>query len=109
MKRVEVERQAITRALAEQPNITEAARSLHVARRTLQTRMRDYEIPRGQAGRPRELVRYRGSMLGGGIGTIVVLAGVVGLGYWVGRRGQAVIGAGGRTDDLRGLDLITNR
>ncbi len=106
MKRVEVERQAIMRALAEQRNITEAARALRVARRTVQTRMRDYGIPKGEAGRPREIIEYRG--LGSGITTVAVLIGVVGLGYWVGRRGQHTISGSGHTRDLHGLDIIIN-
>lgn len=58
MKRVEIERSAITKALHEQPTITKAAQVLGSSRRTLQSRMRDYAIPKGQAGRPRSLLPY---------------------------------------------------
>lgn len=58
MKRVDIERHAIERALKEQPNITEAAHVLGASRRTLQSRMRDYDIPPGKAGRPRNLLPY---------------------------------------------------
>lgn len=40
-------------------NIGKAARSLGMARRTLQSRMREFEIPRGEAGRPKQRFRYR--------------------------------------------------
>jgi hypothetical protein len=51
-----LERDAITHALKTAPNITEAARQLGSSRRTLQNRMRFYQIPPGKSGRPRELL-----------------------------------------------------
>lgn len=56
MKHIPVEREAISRALTEQPNITKAARVLGASRRTLQSRMRDYGMAPGKAGRPRQLL-----------------------------------------------------
>jgi hypothetical protein len=54
-----LERTAIERALREEPNITEAAHALGSSRRTLQSRMRDYGIAPGKAGRPRQLLPYK--------------------------------------------------
>ena len=39
-------------------NLTNAARKLGVARKTLQNRMRYYGIPRGQSGRRRRKISY---------------------------------------------------
>lgn len=113
MKRVEIERQAIVRALEKERNITEAAQALGAARRTLQSRMRDYSIPPGKAGRPRELLPYASG--GDAVSSLLVVGVAFGLGYWLVKRSrqqplQVVGGAGGgKTECLRGLDLILAR
>ena len=109
MKRVELERRAILGALDREANITEAARALGAARRTLQSRMRDYQIPPGEPGRPRELLpRDAAAARGDGVFVALVALGLGGLAwaYWHSRE---AVGAGRKTDDLRGLDVVLGR
>jgi IS30 family transposase len=59
MKRTDLDRSEIERALREEPSITDAARSLGVARRTLQDRMRALGMARGKAGHPTKAIKYK--------------------------------------------------
>jgi hypothetical protein len=96
MKRVEIERSAITKALSTAPNITVAAKDLGASRRTLQSRMRDYGMPPGQAGRPRQLLPY--AKLPAGTAVLVILGmlglvgGVVFARWWQKRKQSTKIG-----------------
>ncbi len=104
MKRVEIERHAIERAITSSPNITAASRALGASRRTLQNRMRDYNMPEGEPGRPRQLLPYSNTGTKGDalyIGLAVL--GIVGL-VWAWKR----IGKdeGERKVAMRGLDLL---
>lgn len=102
MKKVEMERQAILKALDNKPNITEAAEALGASRRTLQARMRDYDIPPGEPGRPRNtLPREGGSESGVTVGAVVVVGLAFGLGYWLMRKSSVR-----KPDDLHGLDVV---
>lgn len=109
MKRVELERRAIVHAIDTSPNknITHAARRLGASRRTLQNRMRDYDIPEGEPGRPRELLPRRPSQGDAAYGALALL-GVAGLAYawW---SSKETVGEDGKTECLRGLDLICAR
>lgn len=104
MKKVELERQAIVKALDTESNITEAAKALGASRRTLQARMRDHNIPPGHAGRPRQLLPKAGET---GAGGLTVLAIAVGAGVWLWRRGKQTVTGDRKPDCLRGLDIIT--
>lgn len=53
------EKREIERAIRDASSITDAARTLGASRRTLQNRMRRYQLPRGKAGRPRKRLRRR--------------------------------------------------
>lgn len=116
MKRVELERQAIVKALDEAPNITDAAERLGASRRTLQARMRDYAMPPGQAGRPRQLLpKARETLHTGLLGSadaivdIAVVGLALGAGWWFMRRGKEQVAGGGKPDCLRGLDVVLAR
>lgn len=104
MKKVEIEKQAIVKALDTAPNITVAAKDLGASRRTLQARMRDYAIPPGQAGRPRQLLPYSTSLPPGTKTALVVIGLLVGAGLGgalVWRRLRA-----SKTTTMVGLDLL---
>jgi Bacterial regulatory protein, Fis family len=82
MRYTPIERQAIVSAL-DKNTVTNAARALRTSRRTLQSRMRDYEIAPGQAGRPRR------QLVGGSVGhggllvTAAAIVGVLGFAAWL--------------------------
>lgn len=59
MKRIDLDRAEIERALVAEPSITKAAKALGVARRTLQDRMRALGMARGKAGHPTRPIKYR--------------------------------------------------
>lgn len=102
---MDMERHAIAKAIENSSSITNAARILGASRRTLQKRMRDYDMPEGQAGRPRELLPYNN--VGGDdeiFGAIALLA-VGGL-VWAWWTSKERVGEDGKSRDLRGLDLI---
>ncbi|KKW46594.1 MAG: hypothetical protein UY96_C0003G0097 [Parcubacteria group bacterium GW2011_GWB1_56_8] len=102
-----MEREAIVSALKSAPNITEAAKQLGASRRTIQNRMRHYNIPPGKAGRPRELLPYRTPSVGG----LLALAGIAGGAFLVGRwfsKRTAVVGAGDSMY-LIGIDILSSR
>jgi hypothetical protein len=86
-----LERDAVTHALRTAPNITEAARQLGSSRRTLQNRMRHYQIPPGKSGRPRELLPYRSTHVSlGGLLTLAAIAGGAFLtGRWLQRQASS--------------------
>lgn len=108
MKRVEIERAAISRALEKAPNITQAARELGASRRTLQNRMRDYDIPPGEPGRPRELLPVDRAVASGDVALLGVLAlGAAGI-YWAWKQSERV-NADRKPADLRGLDLLCRK
>ncbi len=109
MKRVEIEKQAIVKALETAPNVTAAARQLGASRRTLQSRMRDYALPEGEPGRPRELLPYSGSAFPEALSTVAVIGAAFGLGYWVWRRNKEQVVGGGKPECLRGLDVISRK
>lgn len=125
MKRVELEKQAITKALHESPNISEAAKTLGASRRTLQARMRDYAIPRGQPGRPRQLLpkaaehfnharhHVRKFIDSDAFPVVVLAAGAAFVTYLyrrsLGNDSHLTLGSGGKTADLHGLDVICSR
>jgi hypothetical protein len=80
-----LERSAIVGALASnQGNVSKAAHTLGAARRTLQKRMRDYGIPVGRSGRPREALPYRGRG-GDTFGKLLVGAALITGGYYLGK------------------------
>lgn len=103
-----LEHDAITRALKTAPNITEAARQLGASRRTLQNRMRHYGIPRGKAGRPRELLPYGGSSFIEIAAVSGVLVGLVALlGKWMRDKEPTVAGADVRGNIyIHGTDIL---
>lgn len=109
MKRVEIERAAIVKAIDESPNknITLAARTLGSSRRTLQSRMRDYGMEPGKSGRPRELLPYSGDS-GFSLSTVLVVGVAFGIGYWLWKRDSEQI-AGSSSAELVGLDVICGR
>lgn len=107
-RRVEIERTAISKALAQAPNITQAARDLGASRRTLQNRMRDYDMPPGEAGRPRELLPVDRASSSGDLALLGVVAlGAAGV-YWAWKHAERV-SADQKTADLRGLDILCRR
>lgn len=59
MKRTELDRAEVERALQSEPSITAAAKALGVARRTLQDRMRALGMARGKAGHPTRAIKYK--------------------------------------------------
>jgi Bacterial regulatory protein, Fis family len=94
MRRVEIERQAIAGALAKH-NVTEAAKTLGASRRTLQARMRDYGMPPGQAGRPRQLLPYKvhaGTAVFVVLGMLGIVGGVAFARWWQNRKQSTKIG-----------------
>ncbi len=107
MKRVEMERAAIARAIESAPNknITIAAERLGASRRTLQNRMRDYGMPKGPSGRPRELLSYNRSPLS--LSTVVVVGVGFALGYYLLKSNSERVDGGVKSSCLRGLDIIT--
>jgi hypothetical protein len=50
---------SILAAIRDEGNITKAAKSLGVSRRTLQNRMRHYSLPEGKRGRRKKKISYR--------------------------------------------------
>ena len=86
-----LERTAITSAIASTPNLNEAAKKLGASRKTLQNRMRAYDLPYGKSGRPRELLPYRSSPVSlGGFLTLAAIAGGAFLtGRWLQRRSNS--------------------
>jgi hypothetical protein len=71
----QLDRAAVLAALRDNKyNVGKAARSLGVARRTLQNRMREYGLPVGKSGKPKKTIRYGGQRGGG----LLAAAGVVG-------------------------------
>lgn len=112
MKRVEIEKAAILRALDASPNITAASRQLGASRRTLQTRMRDHGLPPGESGRPRHLLSYGGGRhLSSTLTNVILVGGALGLGYWLLKREQpaTVVGGGSQSPCCAGLDAILRR
>lgn len=112
MKKVDIEKQAIVKALDTAPNITVAAKELGASRRTLQARMRDHGIPPGQAGRPRQLLPKgrrlptgvavtTGLALGGALGVLVLVV------WWARKRVAATV-AGAPPVGLHGLDVMVS-
>jgi len=78
-----IERSAIVGALSRNHgNVSEAARDLGSARRTLQKRMRDYGIPEGRSGRPRSALPYRA---GASAGKLFIAVGAIVGGYYLGK------------------------
>ena len=95
MRRLEIERRAIEGALSKH-NVTDAAKTLGASRRTLQARMRDYHMPPGQAGRPRQLLPYARVTAGTAslaiLGILGVIGGVAFLSWWRNRKRATKIG-----------------
>lgn len=84
-----LEKTAIENALRDAGgNIGRAARILGTSKRTLQYRMRDYQMARGKAGRPRKLLGYARRSRG----VLAVAAGVAAVAV-----GIAVAKSGGGT------------
>ena len=52
------DRNEIVAAIRGTKNLNEAAKRLHISRRTLQNRMRAYGLARGQGGRPKRKLSY---------------------------------------------------
>lgn len=80
MKRTDLDRGEIEQALKAEPNITDAAKSLGVARRTLQNRMRSLGMPVGRSGRPTRKLTYskrRRSYAGWGAAAAALVGGVL--------------------------------
>ncbi len=73
------DRTAVVSAINSTRNLGDAARKLGASRRTLQNRMREYGIPRGQAGRPKEWLPYKsgGSTVRTVVGGAAIVAGIV--------------------------------
>jgi len=95
------DRTAVVSAINSSRNLGEAARKLGASRRTLQNRMREYGIPRGQAGRPKEWLPYKsGSTVKTVLGVGAAVAGVVLLGRWLREKERL---AGEDTSPLAGL------
>ena len=113
MKKVEFERVAIVKAIDSAPNITQAARNLGASRRTLQARMRDYAIPPGTSGRPRQLLPrgLRYVSLAGAAGVVGLVVGLVGLSVYLRRKAAttAVVGAERGAVRMTGIDLLAAR
>lgn len=109
MKRVEIERSAIAKAIDESPNITAAARNLGASRRTLQNRMRDYSMPEGEPGRPRQLLPYARDTHGDKVFTLIAAVALAGIVYawWNSREKVGTSAFDQKSRDLRGLDVIT--
>ena len=75
-----LERETIIAALKHSGgDIGQAARELGASRRTLQNRMREYGLPRGQAGRRKRKLPYRRSWSGLATVGLVTLGAVGGL------------------------------
>jgi hypothetical protein len=112
MKRVELERQAIVKALEETPNknITLAAKQLGASRRTLQSRMRDYDMPVGESGRPRHLLpKQRTSGFAEVLPGLAVVGVVVGLGWLLLRDSDSrphIVGDQSSNPYLIGTDIL---
>lgn len=86
MKRTELDRAEVERALQSESSITNAAKALGVARRTLQDRMRALGMERGKAGHPTRAIKYRKRRRRYGIPAVAVgVAALVG-GVLVGSR-----------------------
>jgi len=86
-----LERDTILAALRQTDgNISKAARLLHASRRTLQNRMREYDMPEGTPGRRHQRLPYRGrSSAGGALAALGGLAAVVVGGVVLSRRRPA--------------------
>jgi hypothetical protein len=82
------DRSAVISAINSTPNLNEAAHKLGASRRTLQNRMREYGIPRGKSGRPKEWLPYKSSTVHTVLGVGAVAAGVILLGRWLRNRDQ---------------------
>lgn len=94
-------------AVESTPNLNEAADQLGASRRTLQNRMREYDLPYGQAGRRKQELTYSGD--GFDLPTLVVVGVAFGLGWWWMSRKKESVGAGWKSDCLHGLDVIRSR
>jgi hypothetical protein len=95
------DRSAVVSAINSTSNLGEAARKLGASRRTLQNRMRDYGIPRGQAGRPKEWLPYKsGSAIKTVLGVGAAVVGLVFVGRWLREKESHIAGD---TSPLAGL------
>jgi hypothetical protein len=80
------DRAAVISAINSTRNLNEAARKLGASRRTLQNRMREYGLPRGKAGRPKEWLPYKrssSSTVMTVVGVGAVIASVIMLRRWL--------------------------
>lgn len=78
------DRDAVVSAIRTAPNLTVAARKLGASRRTLQNRMREYGLPRGRSGRPKERLPYKhGAGFVEALGAVAALTGLVLAGRWL--------------------------
>ena len=81
------DRETLVAAVKGSRNLNVAAKRLDVSRRTLQNRMREYDLPRGRGGRPRaELSLGSGISLGDVAIGLAAIGGGFLLGRWLSRR-----------------------
>lgn len=89
---MDLDKEAVLQALrAADGNVGEAAKALNVSRRTLQNRMREYQLARSKGGRPKFKLKHRrqARRAAGGLGIMAAVAGalLVGSKLGGGRRG----------------------
>lgn len=105
---MEMERSAIVAAINSTPNLTEAAHKLGASRRTLQNRMREYGMPRGKSGRPKEPLPHHRPHIAGT--TDLLLLGAVGAGLFFARKflrsGADTVAGSSSVTYLRGIDAV---
>lgn len=91
------DREALVAAVKSTRNLNEAANRLDVSRRTLQNRMREYNLPRGHGGRPRaDLAGAGGMSISDVAAGVLLIGGGFFLGRWLARAGgskQVITGA----------------
>lgn len=101
------EKETVARVIRDTDNLEVAARRLGVSRKTLYSRMRQFELPPGTPGRRRKDLGSENTSDAIAIGATIL--GAAAFFWWVSSSSKTAIQGASATRDIRGLDVLLRR